>query len=122
MQARKLKGLLQSMKLGPKALWVSSPLARAMQTMVLACPQAELLGRNTADQGFRTAIRGYDPRLGHCLSWWAVPVDCQLCGSRVPCVGRRELPVKMCWEDWCGNRTPCVDGGGHPVAFVGEVG
>ena len=68
MQARKLTGLLQSMKLGPKALWVSSPLARAIQTMVLACPHAELLGQNSGDQGFRTAIRGYDPPLGHCLS------------------------------------------------------
>ena len=46
------------MKLGSKALWVSSPLARAMQTMLLACPHTEQLGQNLADQGFRTAIRG----------------------------------------------------------------
>ena len=65
MQARKLRGQLQGMKLGPKALWVSSPLARALQTMLLACPQSELLGGACRDRGFRTAIRGWAPdRLG----------------------------------------------------------
>ena len=57
-QARKLRGQLQAMKLGGKALWVSSPLARAMQTMLLGCPHSELLGQTGPDNAFRTAIRG----------------------------------------------------------------
>ena len=57
LQARKLKGQLQALKLGPKALWVSSPLSRAMQTMLLACPQAQALGQGVPGS-FRTAIRG----------------------------------------------------------------
>ena len=59
MQAKKLQGQLQAMKLGGKALWVSSPLSRAMQTMLLACPQPASLGQGAAAGGYRTCIRGY---------------------------------------------------------------
>ena len=58
MQAKKLRGQLQAMNLGAKALWVSSPLSRAMQTMLLACPQSALLGQGAGSSGMRTCIRG----------------------------------------------------------------
>ena len=52
------------MKLPQKVLWVASPLSRAVQTMLLACPQPQLLAAscmastsNTASGGCRTVVK-----------------------------------------------------------------
>ena len=44
MQAEKLREKLVSMKIGKDALWVSSPMTRALETMLLGCPQSSRIG------------------------------------------------------------------------------
>ena len=58
MQSQRLRTQLAGLKLPHKVLWVASPLSRAMQTMLLACPYPQLLAAScTGSGGCRTAIR-----------------------------------------------------------------
>lgn len=47
-QARALREQLTALNLPPDTLWLTSPLARAMQTFLLACPHAHLLSKGSA--------------------------------------------------------------------------
>lgn len=47
-QARVLRPQLAALGLPPDTLWLTSPLQRAMQTLLLACPHAHLLGSGDA--------------------------------------------------------------------------
>ncbi len=44
LQARALRHELAKLNLPPDTLWITSPLQRAMQTLLLACPHSHLLG------------------------------------------------------------------------------
>jgi hypothetical protein len=44
-QAIELKGRVQALAKLDGALWVSSPLTRAIETLLLSCPKAHLIGR-----------------------------------------------------------------------------
>ena len=44
MQATKLRNQLVEQKIPEEALWVTSPLTRAIDTLILACPQPHRLG------------------------------------------------------------------------------
>lgn len=44
MQAVNLRSHLEEMKISKDALWVVSPLSRALETMTLACPQFDRIG------------------------------------------------------------------------------
>ncbi len=44
MQATKLRGKLVEQKIPEEALWVTSPPTRAIDTLILACPQPHCLG------------------------------------------------------------------------------
>jgi hypothetical protein len=46
-QALALRKKLAALKLPPDTLWVASPLQRALQTLLLACPAAHLLGKDS---------------------------------------------------------------------------
>lgn len=46
-QARALRQELAKLSLPPDTLWITSPLQRAMQTLLLACPHAHLLGEGS---------------------------------------------------------------------------
>ena len=48
---RILGGVAEAMGLPPDTLWLTSPLQRAMQTLLLACPHAHLLGSDGGDAG-----------------------------------------------------------------------
>ena len=43
-QAMALRPQLEAMKISKDALWLCSPLTRAMETMALACPQSARIG------------------------------------------------------------------------------
>lgn len=47
LQARALRQELAKLSLPPDTLWITSPLQRAMQTLLLACPHAHLLGEGS---------------------------------------------------------------------------
>lgn len=44
MQATKLRNKLVEQKIPEEALWVTSPLTRAIDTLILACPHLHRLG------------------------------------------------------------------------------
>ena len=50
-QARALRPQLAALDLPPDTLWLTSPLQRAMQTLLLSCPHANLLGGGGASGG-----------------------------------------------------------------------
>ncbi|KAK9807423.1 hypothetical protein WJX73_004631 [Symbiochloris irregularis] len=60
-QSQRLKSQLAGMKLPQKVLWVTSPLSRAMQTMLLSCPKPDLLkgaqANPSSNAGYRTVVR-----------------------------------------------------------------
>lgn len=43
-QASRLRSTLAEQKIPEEALWVTSPLTRAIDTLILACPQPQRLG------------------------------------------------------------------------------
>ena len=45
MQATELRSKLAALAKLDGALWVSSPLTRAIETLLLSCPKAHLIGR-----------------------------------------------------------------------------
>lgn len=46
-QASRLRSKLAEQKIPEEALWVTSPLTRAIDTLILACPQPQRLGPPT---------------------------------------------------------------------------
>lgn len=50
-QARALRQQLAALDLPPDTLWLTSPLQRAMQTLLLACPTAHLLAQSGGCEG-----------------------------------------------------------------------
>ena len=44
LQATKLRGQIVDLKIPEEALWVTSPLTRAIDTFIMACPQPHRLG------------------------------------------------------------------------------
>lgn len=44
LQASRLRSKLAEQKIPEEALWVTSPLTRAIDTLILACPQPQRLG------------------------------------------------------------------------------
>ena len=57
-QAEKLREKLASMKISKDALWVSSPMTRALETMLLGCPLAKQIG--AAQKPLNVAVRRSD--------------------------------------------------------------
>lgn len=55
LQAEKLREKLLSMKISKDALWVSSPMTRALETMLIGCPQAHRIG--AIDKPLNVAVR-----------------------------------------------------------------
>lgn len=49
MQATELRGKVAMLAKLEGALWVSSPLTRAIETMLLSCPKADLIGKQHDD-------------------------------------------------------------------------
>lgn len=58
LQSQRLRSQLAGLKLPRKVLWVASPLSRALQTMLAACPYPQVLAAScTASGGCRTVVR-----------------------------------------------------------------
>lgn len=51
LQACQLRAELAALNLPPNTLWLTSPLQRAMQTLLLACPSAHLLEKSGGGEG-----------------------------------------------------------------------
>ena len=58
-QAEKLREKLLGMKISKDALWVVSPMTRAMETLLLGCPHSSRIG--CTDNPLKTAVREYAP-------------------------------------------------------------
>ena len=56
MQAQKLQESLAKLKISKDALWVCSPMTRAMETMMLGCPHAARIGASA--RPLKVAVRG----------------------------------------------------------------
>ena len=56
-QAEKLREKLMSMKISKDALWVTSPMTRALETMILGCPQSSRIGAK--ERPLNIAVRRY---------------------------------------------------------------
>ena len=54
-QAMALRPQLEALKISKDALWLCSPLTRALETMVLACPQSARIGAR--DQPLNVVVR-----------------------------------------------------------------
>lgn len=86
-QALALRGKLAALKLPPDTLWVASPLQRALQTLLLACPAAHLLGKGGCGGAENSAANRAD---GHLHS----PPNVVVLPSISEMVGRRALPAR----------------------------
>ena len=96
MQATKLRSKLVEQKIPEEALWVTSPLTRAIDTLILACPQPQRLGSPPLAQAGLSASTSHPPRplklvvrrlvpscdwppsllLAHTVRFWACTLAC----------------------------------------------